>query len=191
MSDQPPGAITEQLRALHGGSPVALADLAALVYDHLHRLAAGQMSGERRAHTLPPTALVNEAFIRLRSGLPPEIASRAQFFAFCARIMRSILVDHARSRSTEKRGGGAILPLTRPGVARAPEPPLAPESIMDVHNAIESLEAKDPHLARLIELRFFAGMTAEETADALGLSVHAVRHDLRLAQAWLKKGLSR
>ncbi len=191
MPDAAPGAITAELSALGQGSPDALARLAPLVYDHLHRLAAGQMRGERAAHTLQPTALVHEAFLRLQSGLPPDVRSRAQFYALAARIMRGILVDHARARATEKRGGGAALPLTKPGSLPAPNAPLDLEAFLDIHLALQTLDARDPHLARLVEMRFFAGMTAEDIALALDLSVHAIRHDLRLGQAWLKKELSK
>ena len=185
------GAITEHLRELAERSPEALARLAPLVYQHLLRLASGQMRGERGCHTLQPTALVHEVFLRLEAGITPGVRTRAQFYALAARVMRSILVDHARARATVKRGGGAVHSLTRPGALPAPAAPLEIESVLDIHNAIETLEASDPHLARLVEMRFFAGMTAEDAAAALDISVHTIRHDLRLAQAWLKKELTR
>ena len=189
MDEPMPGVITELLVELRRGNADAFLRLAPLVYDHLHHLASGQMRGERPAHTLQPTALVNEAFLRLGSNLPPDTRSRAQFYALAARIMRSILVDHARTRATEKRGGGAALPLTKPGSVSAPAKDLDLESVLDIHRALERIAAREPQVARLLEMRFFSGMTAEEAADALEISVHVVRHDLRLGQAWLKREL--
>ena len=184
-----PGKITKHLVELGQGSPDALSLLAPLVYDHLHHLASGQMRGERSAHTLQPTALVNEAFLRLGSNLPADVRSRAQFYALAARMMRCILVDHARARATEKRGGGAALPLTKPSSISARAKEIDLESVLDIHRTLERIAARDPQVARLLEMRFFAGMTAEEAAAALEISVHTVRHDLRLGQAWLKKEL--
>ena len=185
------GPVTEEIGRLHAGETGAMDRVADLVYDQLYRLASSAMRRERPMHTLQPTALVNEAFLRLQSRLPAEVQNRVQFFAQAARIMRSILVDHARARSSDKRGGGAQLALTQPGQVPSPAHPMDAESILDIHRALEALEAEDDHLARLMELRFFAGMTAEESAELLNLSVHAIRHDIRLGQAWLKKALKR
>lgn len=183
------------LERLRGGDETVLNDLVAALYGELHRIAARQLRGERPAHTLQATALVHEAYLKLVGDSHRQFADRVHFLAVAARVMRQVLVDYARARATRKRAGpdGANLPpleLTD-GAAAEGDGGLEFVELLSLDCALDALAEEDQSLARLIEMRYFAGMTAEETAEALGESVHVVRHDLRLAQAWLRRKLSR
>lgn len=146
------------------------------------------MRQERRDHTLQPTALVHEAFLRLAAARPPEWRDRAHFYATTARLMRRILVDHARALGAQRRGGGAVkIALDERLEASA----MAPIDLLALDTALDALERLDERKARVIELRFFAGLTAEETARELGVSVPTVILDTRLARAWLFDHLHR
>ncbi len=158
-----------------------------LVYEELRRVAHRRLAGERTGHTLQTTALVHEAYGRLaEADLPWQ--DRAHFFALAARTMRRILVDYARSRLAEKRGGGAqAVPLDQLTVELSAGGEDA--EILALHEALEALERQDPRKARVIEAHIFGGLTYEETAEALGISPATVDRDLRLAKAWLAREL--
>ena len=162
-----------------------------VVYADLHRIARGHLRKERADHTLRPTALVNETYLRLIGRSNVQFADRVHFFALVSQAMRRILVDHARARAAAHRGGSADrIPLdTRIEVeADAGQSQM---QVLELDAALDALARAKAPLARLIEMRYFGGMTAEESAEALGRSVHAVRHDLRLAHAWLRREMAR
>lgn len=176
--------VTVLLRAWEAGDPQALDELMPLVYAELHRLAAGRMRGERAGHSLSPTELVSEAFERL-VGAKPQLNDRVHFFAIAARTMRRVLVDHARANAAQKRGGrerALTLDEQQLGDAR-------PEELVALDDALTQLAAVDERKARVIELRYFAGLTQPEIAAALDLHVNTVARDLRLGQAWLHRQL--
>ena len=185
---QPSAAeVTGLLVELRKGNPEAETRLVSLVYRDLHRLAVTCMRRERSDHTLQATALVNEAYLRLVAQKRTEWKGRAHFFGIAARLMRQILVEHARTRHAVKRGGTlAKLPLD-PGLelsaAKAPE-------LLQLDEALESLAHLDPQQAQVVELRFFGGLTVEETAEALSISPRTVKRDWAVARAWLHGELS-
>ena len=157
-----------------------------MVYAELHAMASGYLKGERPSHTLQPTALVNEAYVRLIDRSQPEFQNRAHFLGVAARVMRQILVDHARARTSAKRGGGVVnFSLNESVDASAGKP----RELIAVDDALQTLEREDWLKAKLIEMRFFGGMTAEESGEALGLPVERVRAEIRIARAWLKREL--
>lgn len=180
-------AITLLLRDFAGGDREALDRLVPLLYPELRRLARGYLRKESSNHTLQATALVHEAYARLANQDQPDYRNRAHFMGVAARVMRQILIDHARVRKAEKRNHGARpVPFEEALSAAAEEPSI----ILAVHEALVELQEKDAVKARLIEMRFFGGMTAEDSAEVLGLPVEQVRRHLRVAQAWLKQRLS-
>lgn len=180
--DQP---ITTLLQEFAAGDKSALDRLIPLLYPELKRLARSYMRNERLGHTLQPTALVHEAYARLVKQEQPDYRSRAHFMGVAAHVMRQILVDHARTRKAEKRGGGvAQLPFETVVGMKEGTP-----SIIAVDDALDDLAGKDPLKARLIEMRFFGGMTAEDSAEVLKLTVIEVRRHLRVGQAWLQREL--
>ncbi len=154
-----------------------------LVYDELKKLAAGHLRREGRVRPLETTALVHEAFLRLANGQHPSYENRAHFYGIASRLMRQVLVDFARARATEKRSAMEEVPLAEiPDLGRQPD-----ESLLVMDEALERLGRSDPLKVQLIEMRYFGGMTAEESATVLSISVHVIRRQLRLAQAWLHK----
>jgi len=178
--------ITTLLHAFASGDKSALDRLVPLIYPELRRLARGYMRNERPGHTLQPTALVHEAYARLVKQEQPDYRSRAHFMGVAAQVMRQILIDHARTRDAEKRGGGvANLSLEM----AAGVPVHEPSTIIAIDEALDHLARNDSLKARLIEMRFFGGMTAEESAEVLKLSVTEVRRHLRVGQAWLQREL--
>jgi len=181
----PAHGITQLLRQIRDGDGGALAELIRLTYSELHRLAAAQMRRERGQVTLQPTALIHEAFLRLFGEGVPEFQDRAHFLAIVSRVMRQVLVDHARRRFAQKRGGG--LQVTLKDLA---DEARRPDDLLAIDQALERLGQEDPHLVTLVEMRFFGGMTAEETAAATSASVHTVRHNLRYALACLRRDLA-
>src|SRR5579871_2856841 len=185
MLDRP---ITLILQEFAAGDKTALDRLMPLVYGELRRLADSYIRRERSGHTLQPTALVHEAYLRLIAQDQPSYRDRAHFMGVAARLMRQILTDHARAHKAEKRGAGAVkLPLHE-----LMDAPLeAPDSLVTVDDALQALEQIDAFKAKLIELRFFGGMTAEDSAEMLGLPVEKIRAELRIAQAWLQRELDR
>jgi RNA polymerase sigma factor (TIGR02999 family) len=172
-----------------------LNDLMEALYGDLHRIASRYVQGERSDHTLQATGLLHEAYLKLSDSAQREFNDRTHFLAIASRVMRQVLVDYARARRTEKRSGGEAQPSadidsTAPLQLRAARS-TEPIGILNLHRALEALTREDAELARLVELRYFGGMTAEESAAALGRSVHVIRHDLRLAHAWLRRELDR
>jgi RNA polymerase sigma factor (TIGR02999 family) len=161
--------------------PAARDALVAIVYKELQRLAHHYMQGERANHTLQTTALVNEAYLRLTDLTRMQWRDRAHFFAMAATLMRRVLVDHARDRGRDKRGGGVVF------TALEDEPMAAPSSIdaLALDEALDRLAAIDPQHARIVELRYFAGLTIEETSEALRISPATVKRDWTWARAWL------
>ncbi|MBI3680811.1 MAG: sigma-70 family RNA polymerase sigma factor [Acidobacteria bacterium] len=185
--------VPQLLERLRTGDPSALNKLVSALYDELHRIAARHLRGERSDHTLQTTALVHEAYLRLFDGAERQFAGRVHFLAVASRVMRQVLVDYARARATKKRGGGVHgmperIGLTT-GLEAGEEEGVEQLELIELDRALDALAREDESLARLVEMRYFGGMTAEETAEALGISVHIVRHDLRLAQAWLRRKL--
>jgi len=177
--------ITELLQRVNSGDREALGAVIPLVYDELKKLAAGHLRREHEIRPLETTALVHEAFLRLARGEHPSYENRVHFYGIASRLMRQVLVDLARARVTKKRGQQEV------PFGEIPEPGRHPdESVLIMNEALERLARTDPRKVQLIEMRYFAGMTAEESAAALSLSVHVVRHELRLAQAWLHKEMA-
>jgi RNA polymerase sigma factor (TIGR02999 family) len=180
--------ITELLHQMRGGDESARGELISVVYQTLHRIAQSQLRKERPDHTLQPTDLVNEAYLKLFGHSELEFADRAHFFAVVSRAMRRILVDHARARAAARRNEGQVeLDTSIEFGAGAGTEPM---KLLDLDLAMEALAKERNSLAELIEMRYFGGMTAEETAEAVGRSVHVVRHELRLAHAWLRRELA-
>lgn len=181
------GELTRLLRAASAGDRSAMPELLRLVYDELRAVARQRMSSERAGHTLQPTALVHEAWMRI-AGTGVTFESRAHFFRAAAEAMRRILIDHARSRGRQKRGGGArSLPLTAVEVASQVDS----GEFLSVDEALRRLEARDERMAEIVKLRFFAGLSEQETAEALGISDRTVRREWTLARAWLSRELDR
>jgi RNA polymerase sigma factor (TIGR02999 family) len=181
MTEDSRGTVTRLLLEWHHGQREALDQVFPLVYEELRRLAAGHMRGERAGHTLQATALVHEAFARL-VGTEVAARSRAQFLALASRAMRNVLVDHARARQRVKRGGDAVVITLEECLVVSEEPDPA---LLDLDDALRELEAQDGRKARAVEMHFFGGLTHEEIAGLLEVSVSTVRGDLRLAKAWL------
>lgn len=183
-NDEP---ITILLHRFAAGDKSAIDRLVPLLYPELKKLARSYMRNENAAHTLQPTALVHHAYMRLVKQNAPDFRSRAHFLGVAAHIMRQILVDHARIRDAEKRGAGAPkLSLEAVDIASADRPP----SILALDDALKQLARTDPLKGQLIEMRFFGGLTAEESADVLNIPVAEVRRHLRVAQAWLLRELN-
>ena len=185
--------ITRLLKAWGGGDSTALDRLTPLVYEQLRRMARSYMRTERPGHTLQATALVNEAYLRLVDARDLDWRDRAHFFAVCARVMRRILVDAARSRAAIKRGGQVerlehSAPMDLDQLPNAGVEMSAQVCALD--EALNALERIDPRRAQVIELRFFGGLTVEETGQVLQISPQSVMRDWRLARAWLARELS-
>jgi RNA polymerase sigma factor (TIGR02999 family) len=188
MADDRQRHVTTLLEAIRAGSPGAADQLVALVYDELRRLGGGLLRRERPGHTLQPTALVHEAVLRLfRPGALAGAQGRGQFLAAAARAMRRVLVDHARQRAADKRGGGRErLPLDEV-LDYFAEQRL---DLLAVHDALDRLAELHDRQAQVVELRFFGGFTVEEIAEQLGVSVSTVESDFRKATAFLRGRLS-
>jgi RNA polymerase sigma-70 factor, ECF subfamily len=181
--------VTRLLQRLREGERSALDELMPLVYRELRGIAGAFMRRQRPGHTLQPTALVHEAFLKLFDDTQPEVADRAHFLALMARVMRQVLVDHARAAAAGKRGGGeARVPWDTQIEIHGDRGPEQLE-LLDLHRALEALERESPDLANAVEMHYFGGMSAEEVALAVGRSVHVVRHELRFARAWLRRAL--
>jgi RNA polymerase sigma factor (TIGR02999 family) len=180
--------LPELLDKLRTGDEAALNELVSLLYEELRRIAAFHLRNERDFHTLQTTALVHEVYLKLMHDSQRGFADRVHFLAVASRAMRQVLVDYARARASKKRSGGAdeLQQLGFTGLYGPGEQP----SLLDLDRALDALAQQDQHLAQLIQMCYFGGMTAEESAAALGQSVHVVRHHLRLAQAWLRQKLS-
>jgi RNA polymerase sigma-70 factor, ECF subfamily len=178
--------ITGLLQRVRGGDRDALNDVIPLVYAELKKLAAAHLRREATAARIETTSLVHEAYLRLAASKDPTYENRAHFFGIASRLMRQILVDSARSRGAEKRGAGIVIAMpSLPDVAAPAE-----ESLLALDEALDRLGEVSHRKIELIEMRYFGGMTAEESAAALGLSPDSVRRELRLAQAWLRKEMT-
>ncbi len=180
--------ISRLLRAWGEGDQAALDQLTPLVYTELHQIAHRYMHQQLPGQTLQTTALVNEAYLRLANVEDVRWHDRAHFFAVSAQIMRRILVDSARAHLAEKRGGR--LPLVYLDETRDAAPQSS-EDLVALDDALKALEQMDPRKARVVELRFFAGLSEAETAEALNISVPSIKRDWKLAKAWLTRELSR
>ncbi|HEX7316817.1 MAG TPA: sigma-70 family RNA polymerase sigma factor [Pyrinomonadaceae bacterium] len=187
METLSPQEITKLLADWHAGDADALERLAPLVYAELRRIARRQMGREREGHTLQATALVNEAYLRLAGGEALALQDRAHFYAVCAQVMRHVLVDHARGHARDKRGGGAPhVPLDEAANAAARDS----DQLVALDEALRGLEEVDPRKARVVALRYFAGLGIEETAEVLGISPTTVRREWRRAKAWLYRAVA-
>jgi len=185
-----PGDVTQLLRAWRDGDPSALERLTPLVYDDLRKLAGRYIRRERAVHTLQPTALVNEAYLRLANKSQPRWQDRIHFYAVAARLMRQVLVDYARAHRSARRGRGiANVSLDEPAALKRAQAEHQPADVIALDGALNSLEAVDQRKCRIIELRFFGGLTIEETAEVLGLSTATVINETRIARAWLFKDI--
>ena len=183
------GKVTLILSQIESGDPAAAEELLPLVYDELRKLAAAKMAGEAANHTLPPTALVHEAYIRLVDQ-QAELTwhSRSHFFAAAAEAMRRILVEHARSKRCLKRGGGwRRVDLDEAGLAQN----VSPEQLVDLDDVVSKLAAEDTSLSELVKLRYFVGMSLEEAARALNISTATTYRHWNYARAWLRCELLR
>jgi RNA polymerase sigma factor (TIGR02999 family) len=177
-------SVTQRLRAWSAGDRTAYEELTALVYDHLRRMARARLAGERPGHTLQPTALVHEVYLRLSGEKVLSWRDRVHFFAFCAGLMRHILIDHARRRKADKRGGGATTVLIE-AVHEGPPARCGPIDLMALDQALERLRELDPRQSRIVELRFFAGLSIDEAAEVVGLAPRTVKLEWTKARAWL------
>jgi len=180
--------VTQLLKAWSAGDQEALEKLTPLVYRHLHKIAKRHMAGERSGHTLQTTALVNEAYLRLVDCGRVDWHDRVHFFAVSAQLMRRILIDFARSRGYLKRGAAA------PHISLEEAPSLCSEpdiNLVALDDALKALSVVDERKGKVVELKFFGGLTVEETAEALGVSVETVVRDWKLAKIWLLRELSR
>ena len=180
--------ITQLLRAWGAGDEAALDELTRLCYQELRRIALQHMRREQPGHTLQASALVNEAFLRLTDWKNVEWQNRAHFFAMAARVMRNVLVDFARKRERIKRGGDPLM-VSLTAAERVSQERSA--DLLALDEALDALAALSPRQSKVIELRFFGGLTNEETAEVLKVSPDTVRRDWRLAQAWLYRELSK
>ena len=179
--------ITRLLADWAGGDRGALDRLAPLVHAELRRIARRQMGGERQGHTLQATALVNEAYLRLAGQEGFEWKDRAHFYAVCAQVMRHVLIDHARAHARDKRGGGALHVSLDEAAVMSVE---GASELVALDEALRELEEVDPQKGRVVELRYFAGLSIEETAEVLNISPTTVRREWRRAKAWLYRALS-
>ena len=179
------GDVTRLLSAWSAGDESALGQMLPLVYRELHLRAEGYMAREASAHTLQTTALVNEVYLRLIDLRQQSWQNRAQFFAVCAKIMRHILVDVARSRKAERRGGGHRVPLDE-ALTVCGE---SPELVLEIDNALKTLSTFDYRKSRVVELRFFGGLDVEETSAVLKISQQTVMRDWKMAKVWLVRHL--
>jgi RNA polymerase sigma-70 factor, ECF subfamily len=174
--------VTQLLRAWGDGDQSALEQLTPLVYEQLHSLARRQMSRENEGHTLQATALIHEVYLRLVEFENVRWQDRAHFFAVCARLMRRILIDFARSNSSLKRGGDDRRVTLDEGMILSPD---LPAQLMDLEHALTKLAKEDPRKSGVVELRFFGGLTVTETAEVLKISPDTVMRDWSMARAWL------
>jgi RNA polymerase sigma-70 factor (ECF subfamily) len=179
--------ITNLLRAWSDGQQDAHERLVPLVYEELHRLARSYMARERADHTLQPTALVNEAYLRLINASSASYQDRAHFFGMCALLMRRILVDRARSRNSFRRGGDWRPVQLQEALLVSPESEV---DLVALDDALKALEAVDARKSRVVELRFFGGLSVEETAVVLKVSVETVMRDWKMAKSWLRRELA-
>jgi RNA polymerase sigma factor (TIGR02999 family) len=179
--------VTQLLGQVQGGDGTAAEEMLPLVYDELRKLAAQKLAGERPGHTLQPTALVHEAWLRVRALGKEDWQNRTQFFSTAAEAMRRILVDNARRKRAQRRGAGqAPVEFPEEGIAA----PMDDDRLLAVHEALDKLAARDPEKAELVKLRYFVGLSVEETAEVLGVSVPTTKRHWAYAKAWLYREMS-
>jgi RNA polymerase sigma-70 factor, ECF subfamily len=188
MERPDPHVITRLLHDLRKGDKSVEHQLIPLVYADLRRIAGARLRREVSANSFQPTALVNEAYLRIANLHKIDWQDRTHFFAVAANIMRQILVDHARARLTEKRGGSMVVIELSESLTPSQQPAM---EVLALNDALDLLARRDARQARVVELRFFAGMTEEETAEVLGISARTVKRDWRMAKAWLFHQLRR
>ncbi len=176
--------ITQWLAVCREGDTAALERLLPLVYDQLHQQAVRAFSRERPGHTLQPTALVNEVYLRLADQHAMKWQNRAQFFGIAAQMMRRILVSHARARHAAKRGGGETQITLEEGLAATPQRDV---NLLALDEALQRLESIDAEKGRLVELRFFSGLSVQETAEVMGVSPRTIDRQWQTAKAWLNR----
>ncbi|HEY2796416.1 MAG TPA: sigma-70 family RNA polymerase sigma factor [Thermoanaerobaculia bacterium] len=184
MTEAAPPAVTALLQEWSRGDSGALERLTPIVYEELRRIAAGYMRKERPGHTLQATALVNEAYVRLIGQKRVSWQNRAHFFGIAAQLMRRVLIDHARRRQAEKRGADRLRVSTDAEIASGPDLDF---DMLAIDGALTRLERLDPPQARIVELRFFGGLTVEETAEVVGISTATVKREWRTARVWLRR----
>lgn len=184
--EHPPHEVTQLLQAWSAGEADALEKLMPLIYQELYRLARRHMARERPSHTLSPTALVNEAYLRLVDSTGINWQSRAHFLSVCAQVMRRILVDWVRSRHARKRGGDLLFTNIDDALAVAGG---AGSDLVAVDDALKALAVLDPRKSQVVELRFFGGLSARETAEVLKVSPKTVLRDWKLSRSWLRREL--
>ena len=185
--ESPSKSVTQLLREWSGGDTAARDQLMHVVYDELRRLAAYYLNRERRDHTLQPTALVHEAYLKLCDEAQVDWNSRAHFFGAASRLMRRILVDHARARLAAKRGGLRLRVSGVEALALAAEPDI---DLIALDEALNELTLLDGQQSQIVDIRFFGGLSLEETAEALGISLATVKRDWTTAKAWLRRRLT-
>jgi len=188
MATRSPQGITQLLERWSQGDEEALDRLMPLVYDELHRLAGAYLRREHREHTLQPTALINEAYLKLIQQHNTRWQNRAQFYGVAAQLMRRILVDHARAHYATKRGGDRIN-VSLKNIGAFGEQPDA--DLLALHDVLNRLAEIDPDQSRIVELRFFGGLTIEETAEVMHVSHSTVEREWKIAKAWLKRELTK
>jgi RNA polymerase sigma-70 factor, ECF subfamily len=177
-----PGDVTLLLKAMNRGDKAAADQLLPLVYSELHRLAKSYMSRERRDHTLQPTALINQAYLRIAQQENVEWQNHAHFIGFAANVMRRVLVDHAREHNAAMRGGGRVRVDLDEGIAVSKE---RSSEILLLEEALTRLETLNPRQAKVVEMRYFGGLSVEEVASVLGIAPRSVKRDWALARMWL------
>lgn len=185
-----PSEVTELLRRWQDGDAGALNEMMPLVYAELRRIAQAFLRHRAPDQTLQPTALVNEAYLKLFDGAEPRISDRAHFLAVMSRVMRQVLIDYARGAAAVKRGGDKERVAWDTVIQVDSSPAPSRINMLEVDRALENLAGENPGLANVVEMHYFGGMTAEEIATAQDRSAHAVRHNLRLARAWLRRELA-
>ncbi len=184
--ETPPNEITPLLLRWSQGDQVALSLLVPIVYQELHRLAQGYLRRERSDHTLQPTALINEAYLRLVKHDFPEWQSRRHFYGVAAQVMRQVLVEHARAHAADKRGGGEQKCSLDDALTFSEE---KASGLVALDDALGALAQLDERKVRIIELRYFGGLSLEEMAETLGLSITTIGLEMRLARAWLRRAM--
>jgi RNA polymerase sigma factor (TIGR02999 family) len=187
LGRMPSGPVTELLARWRGGDPAALEALVPLVYEELHRIAHRYLRRERAEHTLQSTALVHEAYLRLVDQAPVDTRDRQHFVAIAARLMRQILVDYARSHQAAKRGPGCRVEVD--AALGVPDP--KGTDVVALDDALNELARLDERQSKIVELRYFGGMTNEEAAEVLGISPATVKRDWNVAKAWLSRQIRR
>ncbi|HEU0254162.1 MAG TPA: sigma-70 family RNA polymerase sigma factor [Pyrinomonadaceae bacterium] len=184
---EPPEGITQLLIDWGKGDQAALERLMPLVYSELRRLASNYLRRERAEHTLQPTALVNEAYLKLVDQRNAKWQNRAHFFGISAQLMRRILVDHARQRQAAKRGGSEQQRLSITSIEALAKQPTV--DLLALNEALDELAKMDPQQSKIVELKFFGGLSIEETAEVIGVSHATVERDWKMARAWLRRQL--